>query len=798
MMQQNSRRGGRPSRFEPSSLPGAGLLGDAPGRGGFPAGFNPANTSLLGQAPGPGNRSMQMPSFGSAGQGTGMGVAQSLMGMGGAKGGNQQMANILQHQNGIMGNFLQQQQQQQHQQRRQQPQMQQPQQQQRLPTQNIRDTQLNIVNSLLKGAMSNQGASGQINNQMRAANSILGNFPRPPGSMPGGIAGMKGGNFGAQNLGQMAGLGRKAPSGLGLLDNPPIPSIFNLNTNPTNQLAQRKRAGMMDGRNRFEPDVKRYRKDLGQFSTGGSFSQIPPRTFDRPDNRNDRHDNNLRRSVPRFAGGRRDSSGSSHSDRSQNSRWQPAQGGSTQQTRDVYDPAEPTDDQEQRRGGSTEGSLSGETSPLGLEEGDGDFSVTVDKTGRSISDKKEERKQKSQEKKSPYFCHTCKVECNNKANFTSHMQSEFHQERLQDLLNLTKQKSSQLQARLKAEAHLRTIEEKDINDREGYCQTCDEPYTGSVIRHRRTSSHKQRDSSHKSRWEHNFRQRNQATVTMVTRDKTPTAASAKMKEKVKWPRCSVCDQTFKSPLKFVKHLNSLAHKSDTERSDEGHLDQNKNDADEADMDETETRPTEGDETQNETAIQGRRDCAVVPVYDGVTVVGQEFVVPVSGFFCKLCYKFYNKETTARVTHCLSKTHYDRYQEFVASKGTQVQNTVKNEPIFIEQSPAEKTVFAQSADTASVQSVLKENGVKVRDDDKTPKNSPDEVEMLQRKEEEKEDSDYQNMHLSEKDEEMLLAEEENEQGEECTQEEMKDDLSDAASPETRRSTRSRRSRHSRKT
>lgn len=263
MMQQNSRRAGRPSRFEPSSLAGAGLLGDAPGRGGFPAGFNPTNTSLLGQAP---NCGMQMPSFGSAGQGTGMGVAQGLMGMGGAKGGKQQMANILQHQNGIMGNFLQQQQQQQ-QQRRQQSQMQQPQQQQHLPTQNIRDTQLNIVNSLLKGAMST-GASGPMNNQMRAANSILGNFPRPPGPIPGRIVGMKGGNFGAQNLGQMAGLGRKTLPGVGLLDNPPIPSIFNLNTNPTNQLAQRKRAGIMDGQNRFEPDVKRYRKDLGVSGNG--------------------------------------------------------------------------------------------------------------------------------------------------------------------------------------------------------------------------------------------------------------------------------------------------------------------------------------------------------------------------------------------------------------------------------------------------------------------------------------------------------------------------------------------------
>lgn len=44
-------------------------------------------------------------------------------------------------------------------------------------------------------------------------------------------------------------------------------------------------------------------------------------------------------------------------------------------------------------------------------------------------------------------------------------------------------------------------------------------------------------------------------------------------------------------------------------------------------------------------------------YDSHTIYGSSFVLPVSGFLCRLCNKFFYRETTARHTHCRTHTHY---------------------------------------------------------------------------------------------------------------------------------------------
>ncbi|TKS65899.1 Zinc finger protein 1 [Collichthys lucidus] len=44
-------------------------------------------------------------------------------------------------------------------------------------------------------------------------------------------------------------------------------------------------------------------------------------------------------------------------------------------------------------------------------------------------------------------------------------------------------------------------------------------------------------------------------------------------------------------------------------------------------------------------------------YDPHTIYGSSFVVPVAGFLCRLCNKFFHRETTARHTHCRTHTHY---------------------------------------------------------------------------------------------------------------------------------------------
>lgn len=54
-------------------------------------------------------------------------------------------------------------------------------------------------------------------------------------------------------------------------------------------------------------------------------------------------------------------------------------------------------------------------------------------------------------------------------------------------------------------------------------------------------------------------------------------------------------------------------------------------------------------------------------YDPCTTYGSRFVVPVSGFLCRLCNKFFYRETTARHTHCRTHTHYLNLQSHRAAQ-----------------------------------------------------------------------------------------------------------------------------------
>ncbi|CAJ1085776.1 uncharacterized protein LOC117807351 isoform X2 [Xyrichtys novacula] len=53
----------------------------------------------------------------------------------------------------------------------------------------------------------------------------------------------------------------------------------------------------------------------------------------------------------------------------------------------------------------------------------------------------------------------------------------------------------------------------------------------------------------------------------------------------------------------------------------------------------------------------------LPSFKPNNPLGQEFVVPKTGYFCNLCSVFYHNESTAKETHCSSQKHYDNLKKY---------------------------------------------------------------------------------------------------------------------------------------
>ncbi|KAF4089221.1 hypothetical protein AMELA_G00063560 [Ameiurus melas] len=60
----------------------------------------------------------------------------------------------------------------------------------------------------------------------------------------------------------------------------------------------------------------------------------------------------------------------------------------------------------------------------------------------------------------------------------------------------------------------------------------------------------------------------------------------------------------------------------------------------------------------------------LPPFSPDNPIGVDFVVPKTGFFCKLCSLFYGNEETAKKTHCSSLRHYQNMQKYYEKLKTQ--------------------------------------------------------------------------------------------------------------------------------
>ncbi|KTG33401.1 hypothetical protein cypCar_00006282 [Cyprinus carpio] len=189
-----------------------------------------------------------------------------------------------------------------------------------------------------------------------------------------------------------------------------------------------------------------------------------------------------------------------------------------------------------------------------------------------------------------------------------------------------------------------------------WCPTCQCHFFGDLIEHRRTKRHKVI-----------------STLTKIPPNLITTEISTCTMAKVSSrPFCTLCECHFRTPRKFVKHMKSPEHKQRAEelRNEGGPGVM----ADLITVDAIGCFEGEDDyeEDRNEEEIAvfekhpAHRDMALEEMidyeeYDPDTHYGTSFVIPVAGFLCKLCHKFYHFESSAKETHCRSLMHFQNLQ-----------------------------------------------------------------------------------------------------------------------------------------
>ncbi|KAK1155681.1 cip1-interacting zinc finger protein-like [Acipenser oxyrinchus oxyrinchus] len=256
---------------------------------------------------------------------------------------------------------------------------------------------------------------------------------------------------------------------------------------------------------------------------------------------------------------------------------------------------------------------------------------------------------------SKYYCYICNITCYNQQNFQSHMNGLAHQQRMMEIQHMSNACLVTLLPKVKESLQGQSQSKTDGENRHAlqrWCTTCQVYFTGDLIEHRRTKEHKL--SKHSAR-----------------------------------PFCTVCKCHFRTPRKFVEHMKSPEHKHKVEelRSEAREHGGPENPEELITVDaigcfegeeDYEEDPSEEEEEEEESSVetlransrQARREVMLEELtedeqYDSETQYGSSFVVPVAGFLCRLCHKFYHFESTARLSHCKSLMHFQNLQKYRA-------------------------------------------------------------------------------------------------------------------------------------
>ncbi|KAG7318455.1 hypothetical protein KOW79_018210 [Hemibagrus wyckioides] len=226
-----------------------------------------------------------------------------------------------------------------------------------------------------------------------------------------------------------------------------------------------------------------------------------------------------------------------------------------------------------------------------------------------------------------YCCYICNVTSPDQHEFQTHMISLEHQQKMMEIQHL----SNTCLATLLPKMH-QSLQGKYRN-LQRWCAICQCHFTGDLIEHRRTKKHK-------------------------------------MAKVCSRPFCTVCERHFRTPRKFVEHMKSPEHKQQVEELKEEGGPEVMEELITLDaigcFEDEEEYEEEGDEEEDMVSEQvTTAEINDNKEFDPDTQYGTSFVVPVAGFLCKLCHKFYHFESRARETHCKSLTHYQNLQKYKA-------------------------------------------------------------------------------------------------------------------------------------
>ncbi|XP_037707204.1 cip1-interacting zinc finger protein isoform X1 [Choloepus didactylus] len=244
-----------------------------------------------------------------------------------------------------------------------------------------------------------------------------------------------------------------------------------------------------------------------------------------------------------------------------------------------------------------------------------------------------------------FFCYICKANCSSQQEFQDHMSGAQHQQRLGEIQHMSQ---ACLLSLLPVPRDVLEREEEEPPPRR-WCNTCQVYYMGDLIQHRRTQDHKIAKQSLR-------------------------------------PFCTVCSRYFKTPRKFVEHVKSQGHKDKAKElkmlekeiagQDEDHfITVDAVGCFEGDEEEEEDEDDEEEEieVEEEFCKQVRtRDISIEEwkgseTYTPNTAYGVDYLVPVMGYICRICHKFYHSNSGAQLSHCKSLAHFENLQKYKAAK-----------------------------------------------------------------------------------------------------------------------------------